>query len=76
MKNLSDQHNSHTLVGCLLTPPGEEPDEAPYAAIVRLNGPQAKRAVAGRLPFGDSGGPGKLLPQNRQAGVPPGSFMD
>ena len=29
MKNLSDQHNSHTLVGCLLTPPGEEPDEAP-----------------------------------------------
>ena len=29
VKNLSDQHNSHTLVGCLLTPPGEEPDEAP-----------------------------------------------
>ena len=46
---------SHTLVGCLLTPP------YPHAAILRLIGPQAKRAVAGRLPFGDSGGPGKFL---------------
>ena len=26
--------------------------------------------------YPDSGGPGKSLPQNRQAGVPPGGFMD
>ena len=38
MKKLSDQHNSHTLVGCLLMP------LTPHAAIVRLTGPQAKRA--------------------------------
>ena len=25
--------------------------------------------------YPDSGGPGKILPQNRQAGVPPGCFM-
>jgi len=48
----------------------------PHAAIVRLIDPQAKRAAAGRLPSEGSGGPGKSLPQNRQAGAPPGGFMD
>ena len=67
VKKLSDRHGSY-LAGRLL--------KAPYAAIVRLTGPQAKRAAAGRLPSGDSGGPGKLPLQNRQAGVPPGCCMD
>jgi len=70
-------------------PPGEEPKrpaqlttfagsllKSPYAAIVRLSGPQAKRAAAERLLSGDSGGPGKIPLQNRQAGVPQGGFMD
>ena len=26
--------------------------------------------------YQDSGGPGELFPQNRQAGVPPGGFID
>jgi len=47
---------------------------------VRLIGPQAKRAAAGRLPPGYSGGPGTLSPQNGQAGVhisrPPTSGSD
>ena len=52
----------------------------PYAAILRLIGPQTKRAAVGRLHPGYSGGPGKLLPQSGQAGVhisrPPTSGSD
>ena len=55
MKKLSDQHNSHTLVGCLLMPP------SPHAAIVRLIGPQAKRAAAGRLPPGIAAAPASFF---------------
>ena len=49
-------------------------------AILRLIGPQTKRAAAGRLHPGYSGGPGTLPPQNGQAGVhisrPPKSGSD
>ncbi len=45
MKKLSDQHNSRTLVGCLLTPP------SPHAAILIAAAPASFLLETGKLGY-------------------------
>ena len=45
MKKLSDQHNSHTLVGCLLMPP------IPHAAIPIAAAPASLFLKTGKLGY-------------------------